>query len=142
MNLKKGVVAGFLGGIAMAVMDIVVWSIGQGYLMPFYTASAPVWKPMEPLSAWLAQMWAVTIAEGMLFGLVYSVLYDGIPGKNINRGVNYGVIIWLVGTVPGMAMTYLSMAVPTPIVASWLFGGLIDLLAMGAVLAYVYERMK
>lgn len=110
MNIKKGLAAGFLGGIAMVVMDIVVWSAGQGYLTPFYAASAPVWKPMEPLSAWLAQMCVLTIAEGILFGLVYSVLYDGLPGKNINRGLNYGVIIWLVGTVPGMAMTYISIS--------------------------------
>jgi len=33
------------------------------------------------------------------------------------------------------------MAVPTPIIASWLFGGFINLLVMGAVLAIVYERV-
>ncbi|MDD5473379.1 MAG: hypothetical protein PHU34_04425 [Candidatus Methanoperedens sp.] len=98
---------------------------------------------MEPLGVWLAQMWAVTIADGILFGIVYSVLYNGIPGKNnLNRGLNYGVILWLVGIVPGMAVTYLMMNVPTPIVTSWLFGGLIDVLVMGAVLAVIYERMK
>ncbi len=142
MNLKKGVVAGFLAGIAMVIADMLVWGATQGYLMPLYTASAAVWKPMEPLGTWLAWYLSLLVAEGILFGLVYSALYDGLPGKNINRGLNYGVIIWLVGTVPGMAATYLMMAVPTPIVASWLFGGLLDVLVMGAVLAVVYERMK
>ncbi len=142
MDIKKGVVAGFLAGIAMVIADMAVWGATQGYLLPLYQASAAVWKPMEPLSIWLAQMWAVTIADGILFGIVYSVLYNGIPGKNINKGLNYGVILWLVGNVPGMAVTYLMMAVPTPIVASWLFGGLIDVLVMGAVLAVVYERMN
>ncbi len=69
--------------------------------------------------------------------------YDrGIPGKNIGKGVNFAVILWLVGTVPGMAITYLSMAAPNPIIASWVFGGLINLLVMGAVLGFVYERVK
>jgi hypothetical protein len=142
MDIKKGLVAGFLAGIAMVAADMAVWGATQGYLMPLYQASSALWKPMEPLGAWLAQMWAATIADGILFGIVYSTLYNGIPGTNINKGLNYGVILWLVGTVPGMAVTYLMMAVPTPIVASWLFGGLIDVLVMGAVLAYVYERMK
>lgn len=143
MDIKKGVVAGLLAGIAMVIADMAVWGATQGYLMPLYQASAAVWKPMEPLSAWLAQMWAVTIVDGIIFGIVYSLLYNGIPGKNnLNKGLNYGVILWLVGTVPGMGMTYFSMAVPTPIIASWLFGGLIDVLVMGAVLAVVYERMK
>ncbi|MDP2766150.1 MAG: hypothetical protein Q8O41_01675 [Candidatus Methanoperedens sp.] len=81
MNVKKGVVAGFLAGIAMVIADMVVWGTTQGYLMPLYQASAAVWKPMEPLSVWLAQMWAMTIADGILFGIVYSVLYNGIPGR-------------------------------------------------------------
>jgi hypothetical protein len=34
------------------------------------------------------------------------------------------------------------MAVPNLIIASWVFGGLINLLVMGAVLAFVYERVK
>lgn len=142
MNIKKGVVAGFLGGIAMVIADVVVYGATQGYLLPLYQASVAVWKPMEPLSAWLAWYLSLLVAEGILFGLVYSVLYNGIPGTNINKGINYGMILWLVGIVPGMAVTYLMMTVPTPIVASWLFGGLLDVLVMGAVLAYVYERMK
>jgi hypothetical protein len=142
MNAKKGVVAGFSAGIAMVISGIVVWGTTQGYLMPQYEASAALWKPMEPLSTWLAQVWALTIVEGILYGLVYSVLYSGIPGKNISRGLNFAVILWLVGTVPGMAITYLSMAVPNLIIASWVFGGLINLLVMGAVLAFVYERVN
>ncbi len=143
MDIKKGVAAGFLGGIAMVIADMAVWGAAQGYLMPLYQASAAVWKPMEPLSAWLAWYLFLLVADGILFGIVYSVLYNGIPGKNnLNRGLNYGVILWLVGIVPGMAVTYLMMAVPTPIIVSWLFGGLIDVLVMGAVLAVVYERVK
>jgi len=142
MDIKKGVVAGLLAGIAMVIADMAVWGATQGYLMPLYQASAAVWKPMEPMSAWLARYLSLLVAEGILFGLVYSVLYNGIPGTKINKGLNYGVILWLVGIVPGMAITYLMMAVPTPIIASWLFGGLIDMLVLGAVLAYVYERVK
>lgn len=143
MDIKKGVVAGLLAGIAMVISDMAVWGVTQGYLMPLYQASAALWKPMEPLSTWLAWYLFLLVADGILFGIVYSVLYNGIPGKNnLNRGLNYGVILWLVGVVPGMAVTYLMMAVPTPIIASWLFGGLIDMLVMGAVLAYVYERVK
>jgi hypothetical protein len=55
------------------------------------------------------EMWIMTIVEGILYGLVYSVLYSGIPGKNISKGLNIALILWVVGTIPGMAMTYLSM---------------------------------
>lgn len=142
MDAKKGVIAGFSAGIAMVLSGIVVWGTTQNYLMPFYIVSSSLWKPMEPLEIWLAQVWVLTIFEGILYGVVYSILYTGIPGKNIKRGLIYAVILWLVGTVPGMAITYLSMNVPSEIIASWLFGGLINLLVMGAVLAFVYEKVK
>lgn len=138
MNVKKGVIAGFAAGVVMVISNIVIWSATQGYITPLYESSAPLWKPME--IAWFEQMWALTIAEGVLYGLVYSVLYDGIPGKNVNKGLIFAVIIWLVGTVPGMAITYITIAIPTPIIFSWLFGGLINLLVMGAALAFVYEK--
>jgi hypothetical protein len=93
------------------------------------------------LSIWLAQTWILTLAEGILYGLVYSVLYNGIPGKDIMKGINFAVILWLIGTVPGMAITYHSMAVPMMIIVSCTFGGIINLLVMGAVLAFVYERI-
>ena len=87
MNIKKGVVAGFLAGVAMMIADMAVWQAAQGYLMPLYQASASLWKPMEPMNAWLAKYLSLLVAEGILFGLVYSVLYNGIPGKNnLNRG--------------------------------------------------------
>ncbi len=142
MDIKKGIVAGFIAGIAMVLAGMVIWGVTQNYLMPLYEASAAVWKPMEPLGMWLAQMWALTVAEGMLYGLVYSVLYSGVPGDGVKKGLNFAILLWLIGTVPGMAITYHSMAVPTPIIASWLFGGLINLLVMGAVLALVYEKIK
>jgi hypothetical protein len=142
MDIKKGVAAGFLAGIAMVLTGIVVWGMTQSYLMPLYETSAQIWKPMQPLSTWLAQTWILTLAEGILYGLVYSVLYNGIPGKDIMKGINFAVILWLIGTVPGMAITYHSMAVPTMIIVSWTFGGIINLFVMGAVLAFVYERIK
>ncbi len=138
MNVKKGVVAGFSAGIIMVLSGIVVWGITQNYLNPIYEKSAALWKPMG--SGWLEATWALTIAEGVLFGLVYSLLYAGIPGKYIHKGIIFGAIVWLVGTVPGMAITYLTMAVPDPIITSWLFGGLINLIIMGAALGFVYEK--
>jgi len=138
MNVRKGIIAGFAAGVLMMISSIVVWSATQDYLAPIYESSAQLWKPMEII--WFEQMWALTIAEGILYGLVYSVLYNGIPGKNVNKGLVFAVIIWLVGTVPGMAITYITIAVPAPIIVSWLFGGLINLLVMGITLAFVYEK--
>ncbi len=138
MNIKKSLTAGFAAGIMMVVSGIVIWAATQNYLAPLYEQSASMWKPMG--IAWLESIWALAIAEGILFGLIYSYLYDGIPGKTVKKGLSFGLIVWLVGTVPEMAYTYLSIVVPSPIIAYWLLGDLINLLVMGASLAFVYEK--
>jgi hypothetical protein len=135
MNVKKGVVAGFFAGIAMRLSGIVIFGAILG----------EPWESIEHFKLVLLnildtqiQMWVLTIIEGVLYGIVYSVLYSGIPGRNVNKGLIFAVILWIIVAVPNMA--YINM--PTLMNASWLFGGLINLLVMGAVLAFVYEKVK
>ncbi|HIH44688.1 MAG TPA: hypothetical protein HA257_06360 [Candidatus Methanoperedenaceae archaeon] len=141
MDIRKGLIAGLLAGITMVLVDSAVWAATQGYLMPLYETSAALWKPMDS-GTWMTQMVALDIADGLIFGLVYSVIYTGIPQSGVRKGICYGFIVWLVGLVPGMAVSYLMMAIPGMIIVSWLLGGLVDLLAMGAVLAVAYEKIK
>lgn len=70
----------------------------------------------------MAQTWLLTLIEGVIYGLVFSVIYKGIPGSGALKGLSYGFLLWVVGTLPGMAITYLTMRVPDPIIASWTFG--------------------
>lgn len=141
MDIRKGIIAGLLAGIAMVLVDSIIWTATQGYLMPLYESSAALWKPMDS-GSWMVQMVALDIADGLIFGLVYSVIYAGIPQSGMRKGICYGFLVWLVGLVPGMAVSYLMMTVPGMIIVSWLLGGLVDLLAMGAVLAVAYEKIK
>ncbi len=135
MNVKKGVVAGFFAGIAMRLSGIVI----------FGAILEEPWNSIEHFNLvlfniWGAQIqiWVLTIAGGILYGLVYSVLYSGIPGKNVKKGLIFAVILWIIVTVPNIA----DISKLPPMNASWLFGGLMNLLVMGAVLAFAYEKIK
>ncbi len=142
MNVKKGVVAGFFAGIAMRLSGIVIFGAILGE--PWNSIEDFKLSKIVLFNIWDAQIqiWVLTIAEGILYGLVYSVLYSGIPGKNVNKGLIFAVILWIIVTVPNIV----DISIPALINASWLyisvFGGLINLLVMGAVLAFVYEKVK
>lgn len=142
INWKKSIIAGVVAGIVYIAVGMLVWYLPSSYLMPLYEASARLWKPMEPMIIWQAQMWGLQLIEVIIFAAVFSLLYNGIPGKGVRKGLNYGFILWIVGTLPGMMLTYMTMAVPNAIVAHWLFGGLMELLIVGSVISLVYEKVK
>jgi len=136
IDWKKGIIAGIVAGIIILIVGMI-----SGYLFSAdYAITPQLWKPMT--GNWWYYMAAIDIIEGIIYGLVFTMLYDGLPGKGWMRGLNYGLILWFVGTIPGMLMTYSTMAVPDTLVASWLFGGLISLAIAGSAIAVVYDKMK
>jgi len=136
MNWKKGIIAGLAAGVVILAVGMLSGSM----LGAQYTATPQLWKPMT--GNWWYDMIVVDLIEGIIYGLVFTVVYNGIPGNGWKKGLNYGLILWLVATVPGMMMTYSTMAVPDMIVASWLFGGLISFLIAGPVIAILYDKLK
>ena len=75
---------------------------------------------------------------GIILALVYALLYRGIPGKSIVKGLVFGLFVWLVGTLPGMLATYTFMRVATTVVIYWTIQGLVVLLVEGAIIAAIY----
>ena len=76
---------------------------------------------------------------GLLFVLVYGIFYNSIPDKGAARGLQYGFWIWLIGTVPGLLMTLLMMAVPDELVVLWLITGLFNYLIVGLLTGGMYK---
>ena len=136
MNFKKGIIAGLIAGIVILIVGMT-----SGYLFGTdYEKTPELWKHMT--GNWYYTMIAVDFIEGILYGLVFTVVYTGIPGNGWKKGLNYGLILWIVATIPGMLMTYITMTVPDMIVASWLFGGLISLVIAGPAIAIVHDKLK
>jgi hypothetical protein len=136
MNWKKVIISGLVAGVVILVVGMLTGSL----FSVDYSKTPELWKEMT--GNWYYQMWAVDFVEGIIYAMVFTVLYNSIPGKGWKKGLNYGIILWLVGTVPGMMLTYLTMAVPDMIVASWTFGGLISLVIAGSAMALVHDKIK
>jgi hypothetical protein len=136
MNWKKGIIAGLVAGVVILIIGNL-----SGFLFAVdYTKTPELWKPMT--GNWLYNMIAIDFVEGIIYGIVFTLIYSGIPGNGWKKGLNYGLIVWLVATVPGMLMTYFTMAVPDMIVVSWTVGGLISLVIAGPVIAIIHDKIK
>ncbi len=145
-NCKKICLAGFAGGIIALVVGMLsgmLFKVDYTQVHPLVPSECTadcLWKPMT--RAWWYQMFVLNIIEWLLYAWMFSLFYKSIPGKKWKRGLNFGFLVWLIGTLPGMAMTYLSMAVPTSIVLSWTIGGLFTTMIPGPVLAVVFDKVK
>jgi hypothetical protein len=136
MNWKGGIVS----GIAAGTVILLVGMLSGSMLSAEYVKTVQLWKPMT--GSWWYFMIVIDIIEGILYAMVFSMVSGGIPGEGWKKGLNYGIILWLVSTVPGMLMTYSTMAVPDVLVASWLFGGLLSLIVSGILIAAIQNKIK
>jgi len=74
-----------------------------------------------------------------IFVWVYALINKGIPGKNrFMKGLLYGLLVVLVGLIPGMISTYQYMTVATTVVIYWTTWGLVVSPLKGLITAAIY----
>ena len=76
----------------------------------------------------------------ILFALVYAILYNGIPGDGIKKGLIYGFLMWLVGALIGMATMPFYMTIATTVVIYWILNALVINLINGVILGAIYKK--
>ena len=133
MEWKKGLISGIIAGIVMLI-------IGSAFMMipgvtEWYTEKFP--DMMAPTA--MSIMTVGVVLGGIIMGLVYSVIYSAIPGEGARKGLNYGIMVWLLAglmwpiMIMGFAPAYLWIAE--------LINGLIMYSIAGALLAIIYGKL-
>lgn len=132
--LLGSIVAGF---IRFVVAAFLCGAIGA----PLYESTPLIWKSMDS-SSWMLYMFIVNLFAGFLFVSVYSIFYKGIPGNGMEKGFIYGILIFLVGTLPGLLVTYLTMRIPILLIGLWLVESFVSSILMGLVTALICRERK
>ncbi len=91
MEWKKGVISGIIAGIVMLLIGslcpfMMIPGVTQWYSLTFPEMSSP--RAMSTMTAGIILM-------GIFMGLVYSVINPAIPGEGARKGLNYGIMVWL-----------------------------------------------
>lgn len=135
MNIKKLILA----IIVVTVFNFLVGMLtcGGAFSWVYKLEPVNVWKPMENFPFMLVL--ATTFFIDLLFVLVYAIVNKGVPGKNrYIKGLWYGLLVLMVGLVPGMIETYLFMTVATTVIIYWTIWGLIVTPLKGLIAAAIY----
>ncbi|MFQ6137000.1 MAG: hypothetical protein ACE5PM_07455 [Candidatus Hydrothermarchaeales archaeon] len=133
MEWKKGLISGIVAGIVLLVVGFVLTSVAG--TNEWYSANFP--QMVSP-----GGMYSMTLSilvMGVIMGLVYSVINSAVPGDGTRKGVNYGIMVWLLAGLmwPIMMMGF----APVYMWVVELISGLINYSIAGAVLVIIYEKV-
>jgi hypothetical protein len=129
MEWKKGVISGIVAGIVMIVIGsafMMVPGVTQWYYITFPEMSSPMAMSI---------MMTGIVLIGIFMGLVYSVINTAIPGEGARKGLNYGVMVWLLAGLMWLIML-LGFA-PAYMWITELISGLVSYSIAGAVIAII-----
>ncbi|MFQ5975074.1 MAG: hypothetical protein ACE5J5_01985 [Candidatus Hydrothermarchaeales archaeon] len=134
LEWKKGLISGVIAGILMLVVGSVLMIAGgatEWYSLTFPTTmSSP---------GGMYSMTVSVLVMGIIMGMIYSVINSAIPGEGTRKGVNYGIMVWLLAGLmwPIMMLGF----APVSIVIIEMITGLINYSVAGAVLVVIYEKV-
>ena len=134
--MKKAVYSGFVAGLVSAIVAALMVSVGGQMGLFGWGVVYP--ESLVPYSA------STFILLGVIFGpivaVIYSRFYDLIPGKDLRKGLNFGLIVWFIKDI--MAATYVTVSMMQPILVgvNLIVGGLYMWITYGLVLGHLYKK--
>jgi len=131
INLKKAVLAGVVGTIAMTIAATFAAPMMGLPKMDVPGMLASVMGGILPIG------WMAHFMIGTLLAIGYAVLQEKIPGPTIVRGAIYSLAPWLMAQVVVMPMMGMGLFSGAFALA---FGSLIGHLIYGSVVAAVYSK--
>lgn len=137
MNAKKILLGGFIGGIVLLVVSLTVSALVQ-VVVPYDIFALGDMRPVDdPLMLlFFASPFVLSFAGAIVFDLVKDAL-QGSPG---GKGAVFGVILFLIYTVPNVFIVYTSMTYPAGFYLENILFGVIGFPLIGVMYAMFWER--
>lgn len=140
----------FWAGVLFGVLAQIVHTVGAYLTMGYYTMPQylDVWSKImmpaagPPPASFMVYSLLFSIIGGILVAIVYAVVKVSVPGNTIaKRGLNYGLLIFLIGGIPGYLSMLLLINLPASLVLYWAFETLVVDLVGGMIVTW-FMRQK
>jgi hypothetical protein len=134
--MKKIVLIGLLGGLAILALGMASSQVFH-MLAPSLKTEFENPNLFRPWSDPLMLLFFVhPFLLGIILAWVWSKVNTVVTGDtDVTKGVNFGVAVWLVATVPGMLISYSSFPISFLMILSWTSSAFMELIIMGILFA-------
>jgi fucose 4-O-acetylase-like acetyltransferase len=134
--MKKLLIGGVIAGIVMIITGMIFGALSA----EMYKMSPKIlWKTMD--GNWFTQIVIYDLISALILAYVFSMVKGSIPGAGLQKGVFFGLIVFAVGPLLGLSMTYLTMAVRTKLIAVWALNSLVDYILAGLIFGIIDEKI-
>lgn len=134
-----------LAGIAINFISFIVG--GGSYFLfggVFELEPRNIWKWTPAMGFNIPVSWPtlflLNIILAIVFAWVFAVLYKGIPGRGIRKGLIFGIIVWIVGPIPALGTLYLMTNIANGALIYFTIQSLFEWLAYGTVISAIYKE--
>ena len=130
--MKNGIVAGAVAGIIAGI-------VGVTYIITMYG-----YWPIDLSNPWWLMQIGINIVWGAIFGFMYQMFHDSIPGKGVVKGVVFGFLIWLVHAIYPFTFVMIFWAEDPSVTTfgnSMVVGGfIVRVIAYGIAIGYLFKK--
>lgn len=135
--MKKIIIGGLLAGLVIMAMSMIFGALSS----EMYKMSPRIlWKPMD--GTWFYKMVAFDLISGLALAWAFSIIKTAVPGTGLIKGACFGLLVFIVGPLLGLTMTYLTMAVRTKLIAVWLINQLLNNVFSGMIFEIIEEKIS
>lgn len=132
-----------LAALVIWIVQMVTVMLTCGWLFKWVYEIPPIiWKDPVAMTSGLNMLGSnlVAIFGSIIFVLVYSLFYKGIPGKGVKKGVTYGFAVWLIGPLIGSIAMPFYMTISTAVIIYWVMQMFVLFLIKGAIVGAIYKE--
>jgi hypothetical protein len=136
MNIKRWAIASVAVFVVLFVLEFVIHGV---LLQDIYRQTAPVWRPLEEMNRLMWWMWLGDAVIAVFFTLIYTQGYEK-PKAGAAQGMRYGLYL---GILMGASMSlgsYATLPIPGALALYWIIGSVVEFVAAGAVVGWIYRR--
>lgn len=103
------------------------------------------WTPAQGFNMsvqWWVILFLLNIVLAIIFAFVFALIEKGLPGKGIQKGLGFGIIVWIVGPIPALVTMYLMMNIATGALAYFTLQSLFEWLVYGTVISLIHGNKE
>ena len=135
MKTKKILVCGIITGVLFSVFDMLIAMSTSPMFSPY--SDLPIWKTPNILAGLIFDL-----INGFILAVVYTIVYNGIPGFGWKKGLNYGILVGLFRVLMSSFSTIVMYNIPLTLVITSLITGYVEIIILCVIPAAVYEKLK
>jgi hypothetical protein len=135
--MKKIIIGGLIAGLVIIIVGMVFGALSADM---YKMSPKELWKPMG--GDWFPKIIAYDICSAFVLAWIYSIVKNAIPGANLVKGATYGGLMFIVGPMLGLIMTYLTMAIRSKLIVFWALNSLVNYVLSGIIFDLVDRKIS